>query len=66
MVVRGTSPSECAPSDVPSEYGSEWASVIFSSEVPVGSAKNASCRWIDLRLKTNSNLCMIVTQLGGK
>lgn len=44
MVVWGASPSEYAPSEVPSEYGSEGASDIFSREFPVGSAKKASCR----------------------
>lgn len=40
------SPSDNAPSEVPSEAASD----MFSNELPDGSAKKASCRWIDLRL----------------
>lgn len=44
------SPSDNAPSEVASEGASDTTSDMFSSELPVGSAKNASCLCMDFLL----------------
>lgn len=58
------SPSDRAPSDVPSEGASEATSDMFSNELPVGSAKNASCLWIDFLRVGVGGGCMSASSAG--